>query len=160
SRLVPCSAWRSARTAASTTPPRRACAPRRSRHEAAMLYHRPVTLPEALAIRAAGKAMVLAGGTDVYAESAARVGWGDMRGSDVADSPALAGLRGIPEHAAHGRIGALTTWSDLVATPLPRLFDGCRQAAREIGGPQIQNRGTLGGNICTASAAGDGAPNL
>jgi CO/xanthine dehydrogenase FAD-binding subunit len=125
-----------------------------------MLYHRPLSLAEALAIRAAGQAMVLAGGTDVYAESAARAGWGDMRGGDVVDISALPGLRGITEQADHWRIGALTTWSDLAATPLPPLFDGLRQAAREIGGPQIQNRGTLGGNICTASAAGDGAPNL
>lgn len=125
-----------------------------------MDYHRPVTLAQALAIRADRDVVILAGGTDVYAEDAAREGWGNMRGRDVLDITALAELRGIAEHADHWRIGALTTWSDLISAPLPPLFDGCRQAAREIGGQQIQNRGTLGGNICTASAAGDGAPNL
>jgi N-methylhydantoinase B len=125
-----------------------------------MDYHRPDTLTEALAIRADRDVVILAGGTDLYAEGAAREGWGEMRGSDVLDITALAELRGIAEHADHWRIGALTTWSDLISAPLPPLFDGCRQAAREIGGQQVQNRGTLGGNICTASAAGDGAPNL
>ncbi len=43
---------------------------------------------------------------------------------------------------------------------LPPLFDGLKLAAREVGGAQIQNRGTLAGNICTASPAGDGMPNL
>ena len=46
------------------------------------------------------------------------------------------------------------------SSDLPPLFDGLKLAAREIGGVQIQNRGTLAGNICTASPAGDGAPNL
>ncbi len=40
------------------------------------------------------------------------------------------------------------------------MFDGLKLAAREVGGVQIQNRGTIAGNISTASPAGDGAPNL
>ena len=123
-------------------------------------YHRPASLDAALAIRAARPVTVLAGGTDVYPAKAARAGWGDMRHADILDISAVPGLRGIAEGADGWRIGALTTWTDLIRAELPALFDGLKLAAREVGGVQIQNRGTLAGNICTASPAGDGAPNL
>jgi N-methylhydantoinase B len=123
-------------------------------------YHRPTTLEQALAIRAEGAVTVLAGGTDVYPARAARMGWGDMRQPDILDISAVPGLRGIAEGAGGWRIGALTTWTDIVRADLPALFDGLKLAAREVGGAQIQNRGTIAGNICTASPAGDGAPNL
>jgi len=126
----------------------------------AAAYHRPATLDEALAIRAGACVTVLAGGTDVYPARAARAGWGDMRQADILDISALGELRGIAEERERWRIGALTTWSDLLAADLPPLFDGLEAAAREVGGLQVQNRGTLAGNICTASPAGDGAPNL
>ena len=101
---------------------------------------------------------VLAGGTDVYPAKAARAGWGDMRHKPICStSPAVPGLRGIAEEARRWRIGALTTWTDVIRAELPPLFDGLKLAAREVGGVQIQNRGTLAGNICTASPAGDGA---
>lgn len=123
-------------------------------------YHRPETLEEALHLRARADVMPLAGGTDVYPAKVTRAGWGDMRHKDVLDLAGIADLRGISETATHWRIGALATWSQLVRTPLPPMFDGLKQAARAVGGVQIQNRGTLVGNICTASPAGDGAPNL
>jgi xanthine dehydrogenase small subunit len=123
-------------------------------------YRRPVTLADALAIRARTDVMVLAGGTDVYPTKAARAGWGDMRHADILDISAIADLRGIVEDARGWRIGALTTWTDLIEAPLPPQFDSLKSAACEVGGVQIQNRGTLAGNICTASPAGDGAPNL
>jgi N-methylhydantoinase B len=123
-------------------------------------YHRPVALEDALAIRAERPVMVLAGGTDVYPAKAARAGWGDMRHADILDISAVPGLRGIAEEAGAWRIGALTTWSDVIRAELPAQFHGLKLAAREVGGVQIQNRGTLAGNICTASPAGDGAPNL
>jgi xanthine dehydrogenase small subunit len=125
-----------------------------------LAYHRPGTLQEALAIRAAGDVMVLAGATDVYPAKAARAGWGDMRHQDVLDISRLTELRGITDGGEHWRIGALTTWSELMAAELPALFDGLKLAAREVGGAQIQNRGTIAGNLCTASPAGDGLPNL
>ncbi|MGL4440080.1 MAG: FAD binding domain-containing protein [Bosea sp. (in: a-proteobacteria)] len=123
-------------------------------------YHRPTTLAEALAFRAAHDVQVLAGGTDVYPAYATRRAWGDPVHRDVLDISGLSELRGISEHADHWRLGALTTWTDLIRADLPPLFDGYRMAAREVGGVQIQNRGTLVGNICTASPAGDGIPCL
>src|SRR5262245_1058207 len=123
-------------------------------------YLRPETLAEALALRASRDLVVLGGGTDVYPAKAARVGWGDMQHKDVLDTGVLEGCSGISEEPTHWRLGALATWTDLIEADLPPLFAGYQQAAREIGGVQIQNCGTLVGNICTASPAGDGAPNL
>lgn len=118
-------------------------------------YWRPAALTEALEALARDRPVVLAGGTDVYP---ARVG--RALAEDVLDITAIPALRGIEERDDHWRIGALTTWRDLIDAPLPSLFDGLKAAAREIGGPQVQNAGTLCGNVCNASPAADGPPNL
>jgi xanthine dehydrogenase small subunit len=123
-------------------------------------YFRPRTLEEALAIRAEKEVTILAGGTDIYPAKAARAGWGDMRHPDVLDISAIGGLRGIEETDTHVRFGALTTWTDLRRANLSPAFASWQAAARDVGGAQVQNRGTLVGNICTASPAGDGAPCL
>ena len=123
-------------------------------------YFRPQTLDEALQIRAERPVTVLAGGTDVYPAKAARAGWGDMRHPDVLDISAIKDLRGISEEGDKLRLGALTTWTDLKRMVLPPAFAGYQMAAGQIGGAQVQNRGTLVGNICTASPAGDGIPCL
>jgi xanthine dehydrogenase small subunit len=123
-------------------------------------YFRPKTLDEALEIRAERPVTILAGGTDVYPAKAARVGWGDMRHPDVLDISVIKGLRGISEEEGKLRFGALTTWTDLKRAKLPPAFAGYQAAARDVGGAQVQNRGTLVGNICTASPAGDGIPCL
>src|SRR5215207_3692718 len=123
-------------------------------------YFRPGTLDEALAIRAGRDVEIIAGGTDVYPKKTTRAGWGRMAHKDVLDVTAVPGLRRIEEVDAHWRIGALVTWTDVIRAGLPPLFDGLVAAAREIGGAQIQNRATLVGNLCTASPAGDGIPNL
>jgi N-methylhydantoinase B len=123
-------------------------------------YFRPSSLAEALGVRARQPVTVLAGGTDVYPVRATSVGWGDMRRDDILDIGAIGELKGIVEEVGRFRIGALTTWSELRRTPLPPVFAGYQKAARDIGGLQVQNRGTLVGNVCTASPAGDGIPCL
>lgn len=123
-------------------------------------YHRPRTLAEALEIRASQDVAVLAGGTDIYPVRTARRAWGDPTHKDVLDLTAIPGLRGITDRGDHWRLGCLTTWTDLIRADLPPQFDAYRQAAREVGGVQVQNLGTLTGNIVTASPAGDGIPNL
>jgi N-methylhydantoinase B len=123
-------------------------------------YFRPTTLDEALAIRAARDVEIIAGGTDVYPNKTTRAGWGRMAHKDVLDITAIPGLDRAEEIDAHWRIGCLVTWTDVVRGALPPLFDGLKAAAMEIGGQQIQNRATLIGNLCTASPAGDGIPNL
>ncbi len=125
-----------------------------------MRYFRPTSLAEALAIRAQHDVTVLAGGTDVYPARTARRAWGDPAHRDVLDISAVPGLKGISAEEGHWRLGAMTTWTDLATADLPPLFDGWRRAAREVGGVQVQNLGTLSGNIVTASPAGDGIPNL
>ena len=68
--------------------------------------------------------------------------------------------RMIETTASHFRIGAGVTWTDLIRADLPPCFDGLKLAAREIGGVQIQNTGTIAGNVCNASPAADSMPNL
>jgi CO/xanthine dehydrogenase FAD-binding subunit len=118
-------------------------------------YLRPTELKEALAALAASPRIILAGGTDYYP---ARVG--QPLDDDLLDITALPELRRIADEGAHWRIPALATWTDLLETPLPPLFDGLKLAAREVGGVQIQNAGTVAGNICNASPAADGIPAL
>ncbi len=119
------------------------------------IYLRPRTLDDALAALATQRLTVLAGGTDFYP---ARVG--QPLDDDVLDITALRDLRDIRDEGAAWRIGALTTWSDLLHAELPSCFGGLKAAAREVGGVQVQNAGTLVGNLCNASPAADGIPNL
>lgn len=118
-------------------------------------YLRPNTLLDALAALRARPRTVLAGGTDHFP---ARVLL--EPDEDVLDLTALHELRGIARTGGAWRLGALSTWSDLIAADMPPLFDGLCAAARQVGGWQIQNAGTLAGNICTASPAADGIPAL
>ena len=78
----------------------------------------------------------------------------------VLDLSAIAGLAGIEDRGDHHRIGALVTWAALREAALPACFDGLRAAAAQVGGVQVQNRGTLVGNLCNASPAADGVPPL
>ena len=72
----------------------------------------------------------------------------------------MAEARGIIDAGEHFRLGALTTWSEIAAADLPPQFDALNEAARQVGGVQIQNAGTIGGNLCNASPAADGVPPL
>jgi CO/xanthine dehydrogenase FAD-binding subunit len=118
-------------------------------------YLRPANLEEALEALAARPLTVLAGGTDHYP---ARVGRDPQE--DILDLTALASLRGISRTHAGWRIGATTRWSEVIEARLPPLFDALKLAAREVGGVQIQNAGTVAGNLCNASPAADGVPAL
>lgn len=124
-----------------------------------MRYDRPELLDEALAIRAGRDVAVIAGGTDIYPAAVGRRAWGDPTHKDVLDISRIADLKGISITPNRVRLGALTTWTELIETPLPALFDGVKTAARAVGGQQVQNRASLVGNLVTASPAGDGIPN-
>jgi CO/xanthine dehydrogenase FAD-binding subunit len=119
------------------------------------LYLKPKTLDEAVSLLATPGGQILAGGTDFYPALGERL----PRGL-VVDITALGEIRGISVGAGHIRIGGLTTWSDVIRAPLPRCFDALKAAAREVGSVQIQNRGTVAGNLCNASPAADGVPPL
>lgn len=118
-------------------------------------YHRPDRLDDALAVLARGDVTVAAGCTDLFpATEAPR-----LRGP-VLDITAIAGLSGIVRTDDGWRIGATTSWSALRAAELPPVFDMLKAAAGEIGSVQIQNAGTVAGNLCNASPAADGVPPL
>lgn len=123
-------------------------------------YLRPTDVNEALVALADGGPsgapwVVLAGATDHYP---ARVG--RVPDENLLDVTAIPQLRGIQSIDGGWWIGARTTWSELAETALPPLFDGLKAAALTIGGAQIQARATIAGNICNASPAADGVPNL
>lgn len=116
-------------------------------------YASPATLTEALALRRAG-ARVLAGGTDIYPGS------GTTLTGSMLDITRLAGLQGFAMKGGALRIGACTTWAAIAEADLPPALAALQQAALQIGGRQIQNAGTIGGNLCNASPAADGVPPL
>ncbi len=100
-------------------------------------------------------AVKFCGGTDFFPALGDRAITGP-----VVDISGLNAIKGISLDPAFVRIGGLTTWSQVVAAPLPRCFDALKSAARDIGGIQIQNRGTVAGNLCNASPAADSVPAL
>jgi CO/xanthine dehydrogenase FAD-binding subunit len=114
-----------------------------------MEVFRPRSLDEALDTLAAHPAAtLLAGGTDLMV----RANYQGLR------PEAVVALRRVPElqETSGGFIGAGVTWAYLTTAPWP----GLAQAARTVGSPQIRAMGTLGGNLGTASPAGDGLPFL
>jgi CO/xanthine dehydrogenase FAD-binding subunit len=123
----------------------------------------PGKLADALQFLEANSATVVAGGTDVYPSHVEQ----PLRGA-LLDIGCIESLRTVERVDIGGlpfvEIGAAVTWSSLVRRdhPLLRhpLFDCLAMAAAEVGGIQIQNRGTIAGNLCNASPAADGVPAL
>jgi CO/xanthine dehydrogenase FAD-binding subunit len=118
-------------------------------------FERPQSIAEAARLLASGPWAVLAGGTDLYPAHVGR-----RVAAPLLDITAIVGLRGIRRDERGWTIGATTTWTDVVRADLPPLFDALKAAAREVGGVQIQNAGTVAGNLCNASPAADGTPVL
>lgn len=118
-------------------------------------YARPNSLGEAIVLLSRGGWQILAGGTDVYPAIQTR-----QITRPVIDITRLHDLQGISVEAEGVRIGACTNWSVIANATLPPAMAALQQAARQVGGWQIQNSGTLGGNLCNASPAADGVPPL
>ncbi len=121
-------------------------------------YEKAKTLPEALALRGAhGNLKVLAGGTDLIAQW--RAGQIDPEG--FIDISGIVGINDIVDANESIELGALTSHTDIISSEiigrdLPALADACKS----IGAIQVQNRGTIGGNVMNASPAGDVLPVL
>jgi CO/xanthine dehydrogenase FAD-binding subunit len=118
--------------------------------------HQPATLAEALELRAAHPdAKALAGGTDLMVEL----------NFDKARPPAILDLTRVPELTTWApedgrlRVGAGVTYTRIIDELGDRL-PGLAIASRTVGSLQIRNRGTVGGNLATASPAGDALPPL
>ena len=118
-------------------------------------YVRPVSLEDALKALAKPGTGILSGGTDFYPSLGERPAIGA-----IVDISAVRELSGIIVSPSEVRIGARTTWTEIVRSDLPRAFDALKAAAREVGSIQIQNTGTVAGNLCNASPAADGVPPL
>jgi CO/xanthine dehydrogenase FAD-binding subunit len=115
------------------------------------------SLDDALSIMAAEPRMPVAGATDVYVG----LNFGTLHEKKYVDIWGCGELREIAVKEGVLSIGALATYTDMIRSKevnarVPMLV----QASRLVGGPQIQNRGTLGGNVANASPAGDTLPVL
>lgn len=118
----------------------------------------PRTVREALKmLRDEGPLVPLAGCTDVYVG----LNFGTLPAKKFLDLWPLDELRQIRVSERTLSIGALATYTEIIrSAPVRRRLPILAAAAREIGGVQIQNRGTLGGNIANGSPAGDSLPVL
>ncbi len=118
----------------------------------------PRTLTEALGILHEDPSRTpIAGCTDVYVN----LNFGTLPDTRFLDIWRLDELREIALDGEVLSIGALATYADLIRSPLvEERLPILAAASREIGGAQIQNRGTIGGNVANASPAGDTLPVL
>jgi len=108
-------------------------------------------------LRDEGPLVPMAGCTDLYVS----LNFGTLKGTRFLNLWRLDALKKIEMRGDLLAIGALATHSDLIRSPLVRKrIPMLAAAAREVGGVQIQNRGTLGGNVANASPAGDTLPVL
>jgi CO/xanthine dehydrogenase FAD-binding subunit len=119
-------------------------------------FHRPGDLAEAVRLLAEQPdAVPIAGGTDLMVAVNYRL----SRPTSMLDLTGLAELREWTDEGDAIRIGSGVPYSRIVAE-LATVLPGLAAASRTVGSPQIRNRGTLGGNLATASPAGDGHPPL
>jgi CO/xanthine dehydrogenase FAD-binding subunit len=119
------------------------------------MYFRPESLENAVQLLAEHDAVVMAGGTDLFPAHVSR-----PLPDKLLDVTRVPELRSITLTSDHIRFGGAVRWSEILSSDLPRAFNGLKAAAREIGSIQIQNRGTIAGNLCNASPAADSIPPL
>jgi CO/xanthine dehydrogenase FAD-binding subunit len=121
-----------------------------------MDFHRPETLAEALEIKAERPGAVpLAGGTDLMVA----INFREARPDAILDLTAVPELREWAPDDGRVRVGAGVTYTRLIEELGDRL-PGLAIASRTVGSLQIRNRGTVGGNLATASPAADDLPPL
>ena len=117
----------------------------------------PRTLGEALRLKAERPdALPIAGGTDVMVE----LNFDRRRPETILNLSEVEELRGWGREDGTVRLGAGLTYAEAMAEPLAGLLPALAEASRTVGSPQIRNRGTIGGNLGTASPAGDALPPL
>ena len=126
------------------------------------ISHRSLLQPRSLTdalkmLRDEGPLVPMAGCTDLYVS----LNFGTLKDTRFLNLWGLAGLRRIEVRGGLLSIGAMATHTDLIRSPLVcKRLPMLAAAAREVGGTQIQNRGTLGGNVANGSPAGDTLPVL
>jgi CO/xanthine dehydrogenase FAD-binding subunit len=126
------------------------------REGAAVQFFSPDGWAEALAIKAEHPdATPIAGGTDLMVE----INFGHRRPAPLLDLTRVPELAGWRRDGGTVRIGAGVSYARIIAE-LGHLVPGLAKASRTVGSPQIRNRGTVGGNLGSASPAGDAHPPL
>ncbi len=122
-----------------------------------MDVHSPRTLDEALRLKAElPDARLVQGGTDLMVE----LNFGRSRPTALVNLAEVDELRGWSRENGELRLGAGLTYAEAMLGELAELVPALAQASRTVGSPQIRNRGTIGGNLGTASPAGDALPPL
>jgi len=117
----------------------------------------PRSLEEALRMKSERPdAVPLAGGTDLMVE----LNFDRRRPEVILNLAEVEALRGWSRENGILRLGAGLTYSEAMEEPLRSAMPALAEASRTVGSPQIRNRGTLGGNLGTASPAGDALPPL
>lgn len=117
----------------------------------------PTSLDETLHLLARGEPpRVLAGGTDLMVE----VNYGRIRPGTVLSLRNVDELRGWRRDGDSVVMGSGLRYAEMLDAEFAAVAPGLAQAARTVGSPQIRNSGTIGGNIATASPAGDALPPL
>jgi CO/xanthine dehydrogenase FAD-binding subunit len=117
----------------------------------------PSTLEEALRLKAERPdAVPIQGGTDVMVD----LNFDRARPVALLNLNELAELRGWTRENGTVWLGSGLTYAEAMERPLAETLPALAEAARTVGGPQIRNRGTIGGNLGTASPAGDALPPL
>lgn len=119
------------------------------------MFWQPTSLQDAVRLLADEGGVLVAGGTDVFPALVDR-----PAPASLIDLSRCAELKGIATGSDTFRIGAGCTWTEIARAPWPRGLAALQAAAREVGSIQIQNSGTIGGNLCNASPAADGVPPL
>jgi CO/xanthine dehydrogenase FAD-binding subunit len=117
----------------------------------------PRTLDDALALKAERlDAVPIQGGTDVMVE----LNFDRARPDTILNLNEVQELRGWSRENGWLRLGSGLTYVEAMQPPLNELLQALAEASRTVGSPQIRNRGTIGGNLGTASPAGDALPPL
>jgi CO/xanthine dehydrogenase FAD-binding subunit len=117
----------------------------------------PLSLEEALALKAARPdAVSIQGGTDLLVE----LNFDRVRPEAILNLAEVPELRGWSRENGSLRLGAGLTYMEIESGPLAEVLPALAEASRTVGSPQIRNRGTIGGNLGTASPAGDALPPL
>jgi CO/xanthine dehydrogenase FAD-binding subunit len=117
----------------------------------------PRSLDEALRLKSEVPAAVpIQGGTDVMVE----LNFDRARPDVLLNLNEVGELRGWSRENGALRLGSGLTYTEAMEAPLADLLPALAEASRTVGGPQIRNRGTIGGNLGTASPAGDALPPL
>ena len=117
----------------------------------------PRSLDEALRVKSQQPAArPIAGGTDLLVE----LNFDRTRPEAILNLNEVSELRGWSREDGTLRLGAGLTYAEAMRAPLAELLPALAEASRTVGSPQIRNRGTIGGNLGTASPAGDALPPL